>query len=641
MLRLARRVLEHSAERVVLLVLALASLPPLAREVLEAESEMLRAERKPLLVQIPTSAPLATAAASAAAGPEPVRGAGNVPGYQSTGTGPAVGGGGEKSEEESKNSTLIVAFVLMLIFQLGNRIFGRLVTFPMHNYPLFMNMLSVSIYIPICFAYIFPVTMWTTMISKEQQAIPKYKFAVMGAYDSLAGIMQTFAVNYISNASTIVLVQQSAIPISMAISKYALDAKYTTAQYVGSSIVLLGIFIVLCPTLLSSSSSSSSSSSPDGSDAAASGGGGEGQQLMWIFILVVSCVPMCMSSVYKEKALGEVDIDVVFLNGWVAIYQFLIALPLCIPSAQVINIPVSEILPNLWGGLLCWMGINSVTFSRPGLEHLWLDDCSTAPFYVSTYLLFNVVFNILIVVILKHGSANIMWMASTVIVPLSNVAFSLDWMPGHKPLNTFDVIGLFVIMMGLVQYRFSAQLATLWNRVVGNTAQLAADEEEEKRVKLVGRKAEQKQARYLGLNQIEAVEGVFDSRVTRDQTAALFRSPQQIRGNFLLSLGIPPSPHVQHLLAAEESLQNVQLQPLSKTSKMPSFIEMNKGLRANSFVSKSYLQGNMMGRGPGLAGPGGKTTASMSDLESLLPASSLAPRPASQQKEDVVGLDIA
>lgn len=55
--------------------------------------------------------------------------------------------------------------------------------------------------------------------------------ANMGAYDSLAGIMQTFAINFITNASTIVLVQQSAIPISMAISKYALNAKYTTAQY--------------------------------------------------------------------------------------------------------------------------------------------------------------------------------------------------------------------------------------------------------------------------------------------------------------------------------------------------------------------------------------------------------------------------
>ena len=130
-------------------------------------------------------------------------------------------------------NTLLIAFFLMLFFQLGNRIFNRLSTFPMHNYPVFTNMMSCAIYIPICFAYIIPIVTYTNNISKEQQDIPKYKFAVMGAYDSLAGIMQTFATNYISSSSTIVLVQQSAIPISMAISKVALKAEYSFYQYLG------------------------------------------------------------------------------------------------------------------------------------------------------------------------------------------------------------------------------------------------------------------------------------------------------------------------------------------------------------------------------------------------------------------------
>jgi hypothetical protein len=37
----------------------------------------------------------------------------------------------------------------------------------------------------------------------------------MGALDSISGAMQIFAVNYITSGSTIVLIQQSAIPISM------------------------------------------------------------------------------------------------------------------------------------------------------------------------------------------------------------------------------------------------------------------------------------------------------------------------------------------------------------------------------------------------------------------------------------------
>ena len=67
-------------------------------------------------------------------------------------------------------------------------------------------------------------------ITPQQRAIPKFKFAVMGLLDSVAGIMGVFAVNYINNAAMIVLLQQAAIPISMSISKVFLGAAYTVSQ---------------------------------------------------------------------------------------------------------------------------------------------------------------------------------------------------------------------------------------------------------------------------------------------------------------------------------------------------------------------------------------------------------------------------
>jgi hypothetical protein len=290
--------------------------------------------------------------------------------------------------------------------------------------------------------------------------------------------MQTFAVNFISNASTIVLVQQSAIPISMLISKITLQARYTYSQYLGAAIVLLGIVVVLVPNFIQAPAAAVSPDAAAAAAAAAASGGSNLVQLLWILVLVLSCVPMCLSSVYKEKALGEMEIDVVYLNGWVAFFQFLFAIPLCIPSAMVISISPSGILPNLLGGLKCWFGINS----------LETDDCSMAPLFVSTYLCFNIVYNILIVVILKHGSANILWMASTVIVPLSNVAFSLDFMPGHKPLKSMDIVGLFVIMLGLVFYRFTPQLLSVWKSLIGS-AVVEDEEETQEAAKAIGKKA--------------------------------------------------------------------------------------------------------------------------------------------------------
>jgi drug/metabolite transporter (DMT)-like permease len=502
-----------------------------------------------------------------------------------------------ENEEDDKNATgLAIAFGLMLLFSLANRIFGRLQTYPMHNYPLFNNILSVFIYVPICFSYIIPQLWCGKSITKDQQEIPKYKFAVMGGYDSLAGIMQTFAINYISNASMIVLVQQSAIPISMLISKYALNSTYTHMQYVGSSIVLLGIVVVLIPNFLQSPSTSSMSESDPM------------VQLMWLGVLVVSCVPMCLSSVYKEKALGEVDIDITYLNGWVAVFQFLIALPLCVPLSEVQHIPMNEIVPHMNNGFKCWMGVNSIT-AENNPSNSPLDDCSSAPLYVNLYLFFNVVYNFLIVIILKLGSANILYMSSTVIVPLSNVVFSLKFIPGNQPLRTWDIIGLLVIMLGLVIYRFNKDLLSLLQSVRGIKSVLDDEELESKHFsKKLLKDAERKQLRYLGLNQMESLQSLLDLRLMKEKHLLLFRSPQQIRGHFYNKINVPPSP----LLSANN---RVGYNSLSVSPSLPRGVNVKAatGLKpaTASYLTKNYpfqTQGNSVTVSYGVSGGKNKQT---------------------------------
>lgn len=61
---------------------------------------------------------------------------------------------------------------------------------------------------------------------------------------------------------------------------------------------------------------------------------------------VLSCLPMCLSSVYKEKALGDDDIDVIYLNGWVAVFQFMVSLLFAVPSAYAVGLPVTVSSPT-------------------------------------------------------------------------------------------------------------------------------------------------------------------------------------------------------------------------------------------------------------------------------------------------------
>lgn len=82
--------------------------------------------------------------------------------------------------------------------------------------------------------------------------------------------------------------------------------------------------------------------------------------------------------------------------SWVAIFQFLISLPLAVPAALVGNPSISplELPRNLWNGWMCYLGYNSVVMG----EHP--DNCwPGGPLYVTLYLVANINFNILIIMV--------------------------------------------------------------------------------------------------------------------------------------------------------------------------------------------------------------------------------------------------
>lgn len=106
-------------------------------------------------------------------------------------------------------------------------------------------------------------------------------------------------------------------------------------------------------------------------------------------------------------------------------------------------------------GLKCYVGISTITCDDDGCE---ADRCNPqAPMFVNIYLFFNQLYNLLIILILKYGNANLLYLALTLMVPLGNVAFTLPFIPGRTALQVTDIIGLIVICSGLGIYRFAAK----------------------------------------------------------------------------------------------------------------------------------------------------------------------------------------
>lgn len=121
-------------------------------------------------------------------------------------SGGSSGGASEKgASEKAPDYSLGLVFAGFVLTSLGNRLFQKLQTIPMYNYPITVNLSSTIMYVPVCFCYIIPAIMCMdpSPISPEERAIPKLKFAVMGGFDCVSSIMQILAVNFVPNASTL------------------------------------------------------------------------------------------------------------------------------------------------------------------------------------------------------------------------------------------------------------------------------------------------------------------------------------------------------------------------------------------------------------------------------------------------------
>jgi drug/metabolite transporter (DMT)-like permease len=335
------------------------------------------------------------------------------------------------------------------------------------NYPNFLNLFANFMYIPICFAYIIPVArygLFNNAISIEQVALPKRPFMIMGALDCLAASMQVFASVYLPGP-LLVLLPQTAIPISMILSRYMLHERYHWTQYLGAVVVLAGIGVVLEPVIshrnspdfyceainaendcticqieVSEDSCLShrtdeplySAMSPilqladmdDGSDAGSlchwlpSGEAKREKEVLmfvWSLVMIASCLPMTLSTVYKQIALGGVtNVDPVYLNGWIAIFQFFFSLILAVPAGMVSYPSISPLdMPrNVWNGILCYTGHGSVeTGCHPD------SFCSSSALFVNICLVANVFYTFFMMYVLKYGSSALLFLALTVMVP--------------------------------------------------------------------------------------------------------------------------------------------------------------------------------------------------------------------------------
>jgi drug/metabolite transporter (DMT)-like permease len=358
------------------------------------------------------------------------------------------------------------------------------------------------------FAYIIPVTTLGLFNHSIQYshltALSKKPFFIMGCLDAIGAAMQVLATVYLPG-TLLVLIPQAAIPLSMLAGAVILREKYTCHQYFGAGVVFCGILVVLYPIFTHKTEADYYCQAKDlrndcvlcdvetteddclshvnfhedngahdytswvqnlAEIAQANGtNSGEDHYCVWVsrevsmrqedwlvfawsIVMLLSCVPSVMSTVYKQIAL-QTPLDPILVNGWVALFQFLCGLFLVIPSGLVSS---PRVRPLDLG--TNWLDAVDCLFTQTNSIQVGChpDDCFRAALWVHVSLVNATIYSLAMIFVLKYGGCDLMYLGLTLVVPLGHLAFSFH--SSFVTTSVYDVLGLVVLVAGLFVYRF-------------------------------------------------------------------------------------------------------------------------------------------------------------------------------------------
>jgi drug/metabolite transporter (DMT)-like permease len=300
-----------------------------------------------------------------------------------------------------------------------------------------------AIMIPVGYLFVlWPIVWYKMYVSKEiddehRQFSQKAMF-IMATFDTLSNVIGTFAVPYLSG-SVINVLNNSVLPITMALAIVILRTKFKMTHYIGAVLVIVGILVRLTPQFQNSGNSEKDSG-------------------LWIVVYIASLIPMGLSNVYKEGGLKKMKSDVWYVNAWIGVWQLLQGFA-TIPTVFIPwPAPAEVIEPNTFGTYI--QNACTCFFTGTNPKPSSGDDCESVWLVFVLYLAFNIAFNQLMLIVFKKGSSVLAVISSTVRLPLVDLLLLWRFLAGPATIAAFtqwDAYALVLIIVGIVAYKLKEE----------------------------------------------------------------------------------------------------------------------------------------------------------------------------------------
>lgn len=339
---------------------------------------------------------------------------------------------GKVASSRQRPAGLLWMYILVYVISgTGTNLALRLLLTKMHAYQFFVVQSACCMYIPFTASLLIVDACrkrlrFRVILNREVNK----RFLLMGFLDCIANFLVIFGAAH-TNLAFQTLVPQAVIPVSMLLGWLLLGSSFTLWQIAGSATVMLGVAVVCVPII--AGVSNGSGALPE-------------DAVFWTVLLFVSNFPMALSALVKELMLHHRsrDVPVSYLNTTVSCLQLLIGFVLA--PLGLAGVKPDQITAQIRDGFHCLIGGANIPA-----------DCDfpggSVPEYV-TFCLLMFTMNISLLFVVRYGSSSIMYAASALVLPLSNIANTSSLFMGSaaSPLDPFTLAGLGPILVGILLY---------------------------------------------------------------------------------------------------------------------------------------------------------------------------------------------
>ncbi|KAJ3442625.1 protein clt2 [Anaeramoeba flamelloides] len=269
-------------------------------------------------------------------------------------------------------------------------------------------------------------------IKKEELAFPKYKAFIIGLLFCLVNLFQNLGNRgNLVPGPYVMIINNFVVIFSFLFEKLPpLRKKHTRYQYFSVVLLIIGIVTSVLSKLIAARGFSMKKS------------------LLYVLLIVCANIFLSLSFIFIEWQLKtkHPKLAVQYLWSWVCFFQFLIGIPFSLLNAKIQGLDHSKIWSNFEQGVRCFV---TGTNSNQSIN------CHSASVSWWFCICFGMIYNLAMGVSTRLGSATLVWLVKTMILPTATILFSFKWVMGENAtqFHGLVILGFFLVLLSLLIYR--------------------------------------------------------------------------------------------------------------------------------------------------------------------------------------------